>query len=194
MILVSPWNDIILFVGCVAHRSIRAVIPGDLFPRASCISLRGILLIRVARFKVVALFRHSPASSTWPLVVFHGLYDREPSSYGDATPFSLPSHRTLCVYRVTQRSQEVSRVRPRAKWAEHPAASADTPILRTAENITYVWKVSLGNTVARSELSSRSATPTAAVPAKTPKTSLDGKSIFPFYCNYLLYDYFFYYS
>lgn len=84
----------------------------------------------------------------------------------------------ICIFiAIVQKSQEVSRVQPPAKWAGHPAASADTPIPTTAESITYVWKVSRESTGALSALCSRSVMPMAAVPAKILRTFLDGESL-----------------
>lgn len=83
----------------------------------------------------------------------------------------------ICIFiAIVQKSQEVSRVQPPAKWAEHPAVSADTPIPTTAESTTYVWKVSRESTDALSALCSRSVMPMAAVPAKILRTFLDGES------------------
>lgn len=94
--------------------------------------------------------------------------------------FSLSLSYFFCLFQhsvpyLLQRSPEVSRVRPRAKWAVHPAASADTPIRRIAESTTYASRASPGNMVARSAPSSRSATPTVAALARTPKTFPDGE-------------------
>jgi len=100
----------------------------------------------------------------------------------NAMPFSLSSslyNSISYICCVAQRSPEVSRVRLQAKWAAHPAASADTPIRRIAESTTFAWRASPGNTAARSAPSSRSATPTVAVLVKIPRMFPDGEQFFP---------------
>ena len=78
----------------------------------------------------------------------------------------------------------VSRALLPVRSAVHPVASRGTPILTTAENTTSVLKVLPASTVAQLVPFSRSATLTAAEPAKIPKMFPDGE----------FYVYFFYRS
>jgi hypothetical protein len=63
-----------------------------------------------------------------------------------------------------------------ARLAAPPAASPGTPIRTTAGSITSAWRASPENTDVPLAPSSRSATPTAAAPARIPKTFPAGKS------------------
>lgn len=76
-----------------------------------------------------------------------------------------------------QRWRTATGVQRPARLAAPRAASPGTPTRTTAGSTTSAWRASPVSTAAPSAPSSRSATPTAAAPARTPRTFPDGEFV-----------------